>query len=196
MIWHRPPHINLTSHTWLFLPGLPPPFSHTASDQKLESGTRLLSCKIHFVSLTPKFYHIFVWLYDLGNVSLKSTVWGQPCRCIIFLGTWMAPTIEQHSCLLSCHYWRFYWGHDLHALTQEPWSHCWHCLYPQFLPFGCHMSTLIAATMLFMFFFFLVLGYSQGYYWQCSHRGLWCRSLGPFQQASLLLMAGCSQCPG
>ena len=33
------PHIYLTSHTSLFLPGLSPPFVHTASDQKLEAGT-------------------------------------------------------------------------------------------------------------------------------------------------------------
>ena len=42
-VGHRPPHIYshvyLTSRTWLFLPGLPPPFLHTASDQKLEAGT-------------------------------------------------------------------------------------------------------------------------------------------------------------
>ena len=37
------PHVYLTSRMWLFLPGLLPPFLHTASDQKLEAGTRLLS---------------------------------------------------------------------------------------------------------------------------------------------------------
>ena len=33
------PHVYLTSRTWLFLPGLPPPFLHTVCDQKLEAGT-------------------------------------------------------------------------------------------------------------------------------------------------------------
>ena len=34
-----PPHVYLTSRMWLFLPGLPPLFLHTVSDQKLEVGT-------------------------------------------------------------------------------------------------------------------------------------------------------------
>ena len=38
-IGHRPPHVYLTSCMGFFLPGLPPPFLHTASDQKLEAGT-------------------------------------------------------------------------------------------------------------------------------------------------------------
>ena len=34
-----PLHVYLTSCKGLFLPGLPPPFLHTASDQKLEAGS-------------------------------------------------------------------------------------------------------------------------------------------------------------
>ena len=34
-VGHHPPHVYLSSHTWLFLPGLPLLFLHTASDQKL-----------------------------------------------------------------------------------------------------------------------------------------------------------------
>ena len=38
-VGHRPPHIYLISRTRFFLLGLPPPFLHTASNQKLEAGT-------------------------------------------------------------------------------------------------------------------------------------------------------------
>ena len=36
---HVYPRIYLTSHAWLFLPGLPLPFLHTVCDQKLEAET-------------------------------------------------------------------------------------------------------------------------------------------------------------
>ena len=45
MIGHCPPcvypdpHVYLMSRTWLFLPGLPPPFLHAVCNQKLEAGT-------------------------------------------------------------------------------------------------------------------------------------------------------------
>ena len=50
---HHPPHIYphlyLTSCTWLFLRGLPPPTLHTASDQKLEAGTTLIFPPTHYL---------------------------------------------------------------------------------------------------------------------------------------------------
>ena len=38
---HIYPHVYLTSCTWLYFPGFPPPFLHTASDQKLDAGNGL-----------------------------------------------------------------------------------------------------------------------------------------------------------